>query len=60
MARMSRGNGGRTLTKPISPGSKVTTGGKFDRTADPGDATFVDSNSESGPRLNPTQRGKLK
>ena len=60
MAQASRSSG-RTITQPASPGSKVTTGGKFDRPADPGETEiFVDSNRESGPRLNPPKRGGSK
>ena len=59
MARVARSSRGASLTKPISIGSKVTTGGKFDRPSDPGDTQIiVDSNRESGPRFNPPRRGK--
>lgn len=60
MARYARGSssrGGRTITRPISAGSRVKTGGKFDRAADPGDSGLVNSNRESGPRLNPKKSG---
>ena len=58
MAKAARGSRGSSITKPISTGSKVTTGGKFDRPSDPGDTgIIVDSNRESGPRLNPRKRG---
>ena len=53
MARNSRGSS-RSITVPISIGDKKKTGGKFDRPANPGDTEIiVDSNRESGPRLNP-------
>ena len=60
MARYARGNssrGGKTITRPLSAGRRVKTGGKFDRAADPGDSGLVNSNRESGPRLNPKKPG---
>ena len=54
MARSSRSVSRRSITVPISIGDKKKTGGKFDRPANPGDTEIiVDSNRESGPRLNP-------
>ena len=53
MARNARGSR-RSITVPVSIGDKKRTGGKFDRPSNPGDTEIiVDSNRETGPRLNP-------
>jgi len=57
MARNARGSS-RTITKPLPAGGRPSTGGKFDRGSDPGPADImVNTNRESGPRLNPKKPG---
>ena len=54
MALNARGSR-RSITVPVSIGDKKRTGGKFDRPSNPGDTEIiVDSNRETGPRLNPS------
>ena len=57
MARNPRGNS-QTITKPLPAGGRPKTGGKFDRGSDPGPGDImVNTNRESGPRLNPKKPG---